>query len=156
MDSAIQQNPAVVELDMQARDAASGAERTAILTAKKTLLKKLRREGLASYRNGWLTARRKAKILSRGTISPCTGREPDPLNELIPEKGRLAACMARNSDLTLKELQGAMQDMLYLLTEDWTVLYRPGDKPDDGRCPVCNEELSRLDTNPPSVRESAD
>ncbi|KAK3898146.1 hypothetical protein C8A05DRAFT_38281, partial [Staphylotrichum tortipilum] len=47
MDSAIQQNPAVVELDTQARDAATSAERTAILTAKKNLLKKLRREGLA-------------------------------------------------------------------------------------------------------------
>ncbi|KAK3896489.1 hypothetical protein C8A05DRAFT_20540, partial [Staphylotrichum tortipilum] len=145
MDSAIQQNPAVVELDTQARDAATSAERTAILIAKKNLLKKLRREGLASYRNGWLTERRKAKILSRGTILPCTGREPDPLNELIPEKGRLATCMARNSNLTEKELYGAMRDMLYLLTEDWTVLYRPGDKPNDGLCPVCNEELSRID-----------
>lgn len=104
MESAIQRNPAVVDLDTQARDAGTGAERAAILSAKKSLLKKLRREGLESYRNEWLTERRKAKILSRGTVSPCTGREPDPLNELIPEKGRLAAYMACNSDLTLKEL----------------------------------------------------
>lgn len=44
--------------------------------------------------------------------------------------------------------------MLYLLMEDWTVLYRPGDKPDHGRCPACSEEMSRLDINPaapPSV-----
>ena len=145
MDSAIQQNPAVVELDTRAKNATTSAERTAMLTAKKSLLKKLRKEGLESYRSEWLTERRKAKILSRGSISPYTGREPNPLNELIPEKGRLAACMAGNSDLALQELQGAMRDMLYLLTEDWTVLYRPGDKPDHGKCPVCGEELSRLD-----------
>lgn len=103
MDSAIQQNPSVVELDTQARDAITSAERAGILTTKKSL-KKLRREGLESYRNEWLIQRRKAKILSRGSISPCMGRDPDPLNELIPEKGRLAAYMARDSDLDLAEL----------------------------------------------------
>jgi uncharacterized protein with PIN domain len=153
MDLAIQQNPAIVELDTQARDSITSAERAAILKTKQSLLKKLRKEGLESYRNEWLTQRRKAKILSRGSMSPFMGRDPDPLNELIPEKGRLAAAMARDSDLALAELQGAMRDMLYLLMEDWTAMYRPGEKPEHGRCPVCRQELSRLDrehrSNPP-------
>lgn len=53
--------------------------------------------------------------------------------------------MSRDSDLTPQELRGAMKNMFYLLTEDWTVFYRRGEKPTkDGRCPECDDEMEGI------------
>jgi len=142
MDDALILHPEVVELDRRAK-AATGAERGQILTAKGNLLKKLRKEKLEDYRKNWLIERRQAKILSFGRVEQCPEQDQNPLNELIPQKGRLAIMMARGSDIDLADLQVAMEDILYLLREDWTVLYRPGEKPENGKCPECNDIIER-------------
>ncbi|KAH6617437.1 hypothetical protein F5144DRAFT_586453, partial [Chaetomium tenue] len=143
LDAALKRNPEVLALE-QAMSVATGVERVAILTEKKNLLKKLRREKLESYRWDWLVQRRKEKVLSRGRLAQCPERDPHPLNELIPQKGRLAILMADDSAIAFADLQAAMEDVLFLLKEDWTVLYRPGERPRDGCCPECNKSLERL------------
>jgi hypothetical protein len=142
VDAALKQEPEVLALE-RAMSAATGVERVAILTEKKNLLEKLRREELESYRRDWLIQRRKEKILSHGRLAHCPERDTNPFNELIPEKGRLAVMMAGDPDIALADLQGAMEDMLFLLKEDRTALYRPGKRPKDGRCPECNEKPER-------------
>ncbi|KAH6614601.1 hypothetical protein B0J18DRAFT_439744 [Chaetomium sp. MPI-SDFR-AT-0129] len=144
LDAALKRNPEVLALE-QAISAATGDELVAIRAEKKNLLKKLRREKLESYRRDWLVQRRKEKILSRGCLAPCPERDPHPLNDLIPQKGRLAILMAYDLAIAFGDLQAAMEDVLFLLKEDWTVLYRPGERPRDGRCPECNKGLERLE-----------
>ena len=58
------------------------------------------------------------------------------LSLIIPERGRLAKMMARKDPLTELEMRQAMQDIYSLCAQDFTVLYRPGENPVDGACPV--------------------
>lgn len=151
MRSALEQDQKVVRLRNQANAATNKEERKKLTSQKNNRLVKLRSKRLTSYQAAWWTARRKEKILAKGNVPPCPGTNPNPLHDAIPENGRLAKLMSRDSVLTLPELYNAMKDMLYLLTEDWSVFYRLGEKPKDGHCPECEMEMEEFAIPNPSV-----
>lgn len=99
-------------------------ERTALNTHRAECMKELRRERL---------------LHGIATVSD----EPDPLNALLPEKRRMVEAMISDSPLSNERELEVMQDMLYLITTPWTVFYRPGEWPEEGKCGYCHQKMDR-------------
>ncbi|KAK4068505.1 hypothetical protein Purlil1_13789 [Purpureocillium lilacinum] len=66
----------------------------------------------------------------------------DPLDDLVPEKSRLARAMDGTSALSCDEQLRYMRDALFLLENDWSVYYRPGEEPEKGTCQFCHRALA--------------
>ncbi|KAL3952773.1 hypothetical protein ACCO45_012716 [Purpureocillium lilacinum] len=52
--------------------------------------------------------------------------------------------MVGNSSLSCEEQLRYMRDALFLLENDWSVYYRPGEEPDKGACRFCHEALASI------------
>ena len=66
----------------------------------------------------------------------------DPLNNLIPERNRLAQAMASGTPSSYDEQLSYMRDALFLLGNDWSVYYLPGEEPQKGACRFCHTALA--------------
>ena len=81
--------------------------------------------------------------LMHGTQSNITN-EMNILNEVIPEKRRIAHAIVSEEPMSRDQELDVMQDMLYLLTTSWSVFYRHGEAPNDqGACPFCGKKMER-------------
>ena len=84
--------------------------------------------------------------MTRGKERPDDNERTDLLKILslvMPELGRLARTMISNEVVSEKERRQAIEDLCSLVSQDCTVLYRPGEKPVNGVCPVkgCGAEI---------------
>lgn len=134
-------DPQIVDLDRQIEEAVDEEDLAYKQKLRRNALKRLEKQATVSYRVKWMKKRRDEKILTKGDLSPPAKRDPDVLNELIPEKGRLAERMSRDTPLDLQEIQEAMHDMITLLRLDHSTFYLPTESPEDGRCPGCDLEM---------------
>jgi hypothetical protein len=91
-----------------------------------------------------LKARYEIIIQSRGKISQdrsaATSRA-QTLFYIMPERTRLADMIKSTEPRTREQKLQAVQDILYLSTRNFEVMYRPGEEPVDGACPVCRSKL---------------
>lgn len=70
----------------------------------------------------------------------------DILSRVMPERGRLATTMISDRVVSEEERKEAIEDLCSLASQDCTTLYRPGEKPVKGLCPVagCGHTMIRL------------
>lgn len=63
----------------------------------------------------------------------------------MPERGRLARTMISDKVVSDEERRQAIEDLCSLVSQDCTTLYRPGEIPINGVCPVkgCGVEMER-------------
>lgn len=121
-----------------------GDDRSQAQKERKKALKKLRTEALQQHRSSCMKQLRRERLLHGCNTSAQSG-EPDPLDELIPEKGRIARAMLTNSPISHDAKLVLMRDAQDLLSYPWTVYYRPGESPQkDGTCPFCDQHVERL------------
>ncbi len=64
---------------------------------------------------------------------------------LMPERDRLASCLFKPVTLRSAEGRTALHDLISLCTRDSRVVYRPGLRPKEGRCPSpeCSLDMNR-------------
>ena len=102
-----------------------------------------RRKALEQFQLEWLDKR----VDERGSHKAGKTDVLDILSRLVPERARLAQWMASDDPLTEEESWQAIEDMHSLLKweEEFPVLYLPGLRPADGRCPVdtCKFDLDQ-------------
>ena len=107
---------------------------------------RLKKEALKQYKQDWVRQQRDQKIFTKGEelsehdIKTYVFRS---LRLIMPERSRLAKAMASDKPLTEEEMRQAMKDLFALCTRDLTILYRPGEEPVDGACPVkhCGKDM---------------
>ena len=111
---------------------------------------------MKKYKEEWVKSRRDWKITTRGKEQS----DDDPKAELseilsvvMPERGRFAKAMISNSLAFNEERMQVIEDLYSLMTQDCSVLYRPGEKPANGVCLVknCGRAITGL---PESQRSS--
>lgn len=111
-------------------------------------LEKTRKRVLKEYRLEWVDQRRREKQLYKGIQAPVKNGKTDleeSLALIMPERKRLALTMTSERHVSPEERRDAVQDLYTLATRDCVVLYRPGEEPISGRCPVqnCGKEMAR-------------
>ena len=105
-------------------------------------LRRLEKHALILHRDE-ATKKLRRQRLMHGTQSN-TINETNILNDVIPEKGRIARAIVSEEPVSRDQELDVMQDMLYLLTTSWSVFYRHGEAPNDqGACPFCGEKMER-------------
>lgn len=55
---------------------------------------------------------------------------------IMPERGRLARTLTSDRVISIDERRQTVQDLFSLASQDCTIIYRLGEKPVDGICPV--------------------
>lgn len=104
--------------------------------------KRLERAALEEHRAKCFKQMRRQRLL-HGNLHNAYDDE-DPLNDLIPEKGRIAQAMMGMSPVDDVKQPGLMRDALVLLTSCGSVYYRPQEAPKNGLCPYCSLAVKRL------------
>lgn len=108
----------------------------------------LTRKSLQKYKIEWVQKRRDWKIMTPGKERPEDDERTDLLeilSQMMPERGRLARTMISEKIVSDEERRQAIEDLCSLVSQDCTTLYRPGEKPINGVCPVtgCGVEMTR-------------
>lgn len=103
------------------------------------LKRKIYAKALQRYQTEWVRSQRDWKILTRGRERPehtqQTAEKQAQCN-LMPELGRLAAVMSSKESLSFDEKVVVVKDLYTQCLRDFDVVYRPGEEPVEGRCPV--------------------
>jgi hypothetical protein len=116
----------------------------------RTYLHWLKTRALARWKEKWLEARYANIIQTRGRISLDRSSAIDraqALFRIMPERARLAEMIKSNEPRTRAQRLSAVQDLLSLCTRNYEVMYRPGENPVDGGCPVCRCKLPEVKRN---------
>ncbi|KAI9764363.1 MAG: hypothetical protein M1840_008501 [Geoglossum simile] len=68
------------------------------------------------------------------------------LSMIMPERGRLTEMMISDKVISEPERKQAVIDLYLFITRDYTVLYRPGEEPIGGACPVndCGKKMEGI------------
>ncbi|KAH8800740.1 hypothetical protein F5884DRAFT_535563 [Xylogone sp. PMI_703] len=66
---------------------------------------------------------------------------------LDPLRDRLASSLFLNVTLRSEDGRRALRDMIALCTEKVEVAYRPSSHPENGCCPVCGQEMDRIEVD---------
>ena len=108
----------------------------------------LTKKSLQQYKLEWIRQRRDWKVKTRGKERPNDDEQTDLLgilSRVMPERGRLTRMMVSDKIVSEEERRQAIEDLCSLASQDCTVLYRPGEKPIEGICPVegCGVEMTR-------------
>lgn len=153
IEASLAHDPKLLELESQARQLETDEETDPcqVREAKKRVRdyrSSLKAKTFQQYQQDWVRNRRVWKIITRGKESPEDVIKTDFVQNLglmMPERGRLAEMMATDRPLKQEEMRQAMQDLYSLCIRDFTVLYRPGEEPIDGACPVkcCRLKMER-------------
>ncbi len=110
----------------------------------------LKTRALARWKEEWLERRYTNIIQARGRIShdrASTVDQAQALFRVLPERARLADMIKCNEHRTRAQRLSAVQDLLSLCTRNFEVMYRPGEEPVDGRCPVYQCKLPEVKCN---------
>ena len=113
----------------------------------RTYKARLYKQNLQQHKLEWIRERRDWKVKTRGKESPNDEKRTDLLDILsrvMPERGRLAKTMISDRVVSEEERKEAIQDLCSLASQDCTVLYRPGEQPAQGLCPVKECGLSMI------------
>ncbi|OAQ57905.2 hypothetical protein VFPPC_11363 [Pochonia chlamydosporia 170] len=146
----INNHPDILELKREIK--ASGSIRSDKNTTKNqlnALRKRLERGALEEHRSKCFKEKRRDRLLRGSHRSADDDDDADPLNDLIPEKGRVAQAMIRTLPVDHAKQPGIMRDALLLLTGPGSVYYRPQEVPKNGLCPYCGLAVKSL---PPRQR----
>lgn len=114
----------------------------------RTCRARLRRKRLQQYKLEWVRERRDWKVKTRGKERLDDKTKTyllDILLWVMPELGRLASTMISDRVVLEEERKGAIRDLCSLESQDYIVLYRPGEESVKGRCPVngCRQNMIR-------------
>ena len=106
------------------------------------------RKSKKEFHQQWVRERRDWKVLTRGLERPDDTQSADLhdiLSKIWPGRGRLTTTMTSDRVASDRERRQAVEDLLLLATQQFEVLYRPGESPINGRCPVeaCGREMER-------------
>ena len=109
---------------------------------------RLSKKRLQQYKFEWVRERRDWKVKTRGKERPNDETKTDLLDILsrvMPERGRLATTMISDRVVSEEERKEAIEDLYSLASQDRITLYRPGEKPVKGLCPVggCGQTMIR-------------
>ena len=117
-------------------------------TNARSLRASLMKKSLKRYQLEWVQERRDWKVITRGKK-----RAEDDINIdlsdilciIMPERRRLARIMISDQVVTAEERKRAVQDLYTFIPPDCTTLYRPGEEPIGGICPVdgCEKGLTK-------------
>lgn len=135
-------SPEIIEHDRKIQEAVDTSTRDRAKKDRQNAIKRLEKRTLELHRAECMKQMRNKRLI-HGITPSALGDDLDPLNELIPEKGRVAEAMVSDSPLGLGRELGVMRDMVFLLTAPWTVFYRPEELPQDGACPYCGKKMER-------------
>ncbi|KAI9764073.1 MAG: hypothetical protein M1840_008877 [Geoglossum simile] len=100
---------------------------------------KLERAALRVFQNQWVKDQRDWKIRTRGREQAEDLESTELvqiLSRIIPKRGRLTKMMLSDKVILKQEREQAITDLYSVITRDYTVLYRPGEEPINGVCPV--------------------
>ena len=99
-----------------------------------------------NYQAWWVQNRRDWKIRTQGKeqaedFTPT--QLVQTLSMIMPERGRLTEMMISDKVISEPERKQAVIDLYSFITRDYTVLYRPGEEPIGGACPVndCGKKM---------------
>ena len=141
LEAKIRESQEVIDHDKRIRNTADEMTRDREKKDRQNTLKRLRANALETYRAACLKDKRQERLLQK---KDNTMDEQDPLNEWIPEKGRLAMAIVSKSPLSCDAHRSLTSDVLFLLADQWTVYYRPGEAPrEDGCCPYCHKDMGK-------------
>ncbi|KAE8380696.1 hypothetical protein BDV26DRAFT_302608 [Aspergillus bertholletiae] len=101
------------------------------------------------FQSKWVQDQRDWKILTRGRERPDfveQTAEKQAQYKVMPELDRLADIMSSNVPLLFNEKAVVVRDLYTQCLRDFDVVYRPGEEPVEGRCPVasCGHSLEML------------
>ncbi|PYH76431.1 hypothetical protein BO82DRAFT_347115 [Aspergillus uvarum CBS 121591] len=122
-------------------DVLDGEESKRIHKEHMVLRREIYSKRLQQYQSEWVQSRRDWKILTRGRERSDQKQqvaEKQVLCKLMPELGRLAAIISSNAPLSFDEKASVVRDLYTQCLRDFTVVYRPGEEPVQGRCPVAS------------------
>jgi hypothetical protein len=147
----VRQDPRVRELEQKVQSLkAQQADQAIVDKAQRRLSRyrsSLEQKALRAYQEEWVRTQRESKILHRGKQpAPDIDRTEHQIAcMLVPERGRLAPLMTSDEPLAPTQMWLAIADLHSLCVQDFTVLYLPGRRPDQGCCPVpqCKLNLTK-------------
>lgn len=144
MAALVDELKAARQLDPQSCDAIAAGRR---LQSQQQVLKK---QALWRWRDEWLDDRYDRIIQTKGRISNTKTSAVGHCQALfgvMPERKRLAQTMKSNTARARHERLICVQDLTALSTRNFEVLYRPGEEPINGACPVCEGTLPKTRSN---------
>lgn len=136
----LENDPLIRELNRKIQEAVDDDSKNAAKRDRKNTLKRMRSSALKMHREEIMRERRQIR-LERGIDASTPEGDPDPLNELIPERGRIAQAIASDQPISPEIELSLMRDAQYLLTTSWTVFYRPGETPQGTSCSFCQKDI---------------
>ena len=151
-EAAIKQDLHLVELENEVyrlrTENASSKEVTAAKNEARAYRARMSKKRQAQHKLEWFQKRRDWKIVTRGREQSDDNAKTDLreiLSLVVPEHGRLTKTMVSDEVISEAKRRQAIEDLHFLITLDCTVLYRPGEKPVDGFCPVkeCGMKMAR-------------
>ncbi|KAK3175952.1 hypothetical protein OEA41_007274 [Lepraria neglecta] len=155
-EDAIRRDPQLLEFESEVRQLKRRRSPTCDIKAAESKVRayraSLRKKRLQQYKLEWIRERRDWKVKTRGKESPDDEKRTDLLDILsrvMPERGRLAKMMISDRVVMEEERKEAIQDLCSLASRDCTVLYRPGEQPTQGLCPVKACGLSMISLRKP-------
>ncbi|KAI9045863.1 uncharacterized protein KD926_007166 [Aspergillus affinis] len=140
-EQTIEADPRLIAKIAESSEAISDNETRRISRECAVLRKKIYLEKLQRYQSKWVQTRRDWKVLTRGRERPDHVEQvakKQALCKIMPELGRLAAVISSNEPLSFNEKASVVRDLFTQCTRDFTVTYRPGEEPVEGRCPVAS------------------
>jgi hypothetical protein len=142
-EAAIYFDPGVVDLASRIACYTSYSEKAILKKQRAALSKKLKRKDLQKYRQEWIKDRQSEIIAKRGHVDTVTQR-PHILLQLVPERKMIAELASLKEGLTEHHLRAAEDAFMSLCMADLSTIYRPGERPFEGLCPVCNKSMERF------------
>lgn len=151
-EAAISQHPQFLALEAEVHrlknEYGSPSQIQAAIGKARACRLRLTRKRLQQYKLEWVRERRDWKVMTRGE-----GRAEDQsqtdlsdiLARVMPERGRLAKTMISDQVVSETERKDAIKDLCSLASLDYTTVYRPGEEPAQGMCPVesCSRAMNR-------------
>jgi len=151
-EHAIRQDPQLLEFESKVqrlkRRGSPASEIKAVESKARTYRARLIKKNLKQYQFEWVRERRdwKIKILEKERADNETKTDLlEILLRMMPERSRLAKTMISDHVISEEERRQVIEDLCSLASQDCTVLYRPGEKPVHGLCPVegCSIDMNK-------------
>jgi hypothetical protein len=142
----IDADPCLVAKATEIQDAKSDEDTKRLKYDYNVLKRKIYSKALQRYQTEWVRSQCDWKILTRGREraehTQQTAVKRAQCN-LMPELGRMAAVMSSKESLSFDEKVVVVKDLYTQCLRDFDVVYRPGEEPVEGRCPVksCGKSL---------------
>lgn len=142
-EAVISQYPQLLDLESKVHQLKSGqgspSQIQAAVSKARACRLRLTRKRLQQYKLEWVRERRDWKVITRGKGRAEEQSQTDLsdiLAQVMPERGRLAKTMISAQVVSEKERKDAIKDLCSLASLDCTTIYRPGEEPAQGSCPI--------------------